>query len=62
MLRNYIIMAFRNLVRQKGFSLINLAGLATGIASCLLITLFVSSELSFDRHWTCNQPAALSIY
>ena len=50
MLKNNIIIAFRNLVRQKGLSFINLAGLAIGIASCLLIILFVSSELSYDRH------------
>ena len=50
MLKNHIVIAFRNLIRQKGFSLINLAGLTIGIASCLLIILFVSSELSYDRH------------
>ncbi len=50
MFRNHIITAFRNLVRQKGYTLINVAGLAIGIASCLLILLFVTSELSYDRH------------
>ena len=50
MLKNQIVIAFRNLVRQKVFSLINLAGLTIGIASCLIIILFVSSELSYDRH------------
>ena len=50
MFKNQIITALRNLMRQKGFSLINLAGLTIGIASCLLIILFVSSELSYDRH------------
>ncbi len=50
MLKNHLVIAFRNLIRQKGFSLINLAGLTIGIASCLLIILFVSSELSYDRH------------
>ncbi len=50
MLRNQIITAFRNLTRQKGYSFINVAGLTIGIASCLLILLFVTSELSYDRH------------
>ncbi len=50
MFKNHLVIAFRNLIRQKGFSLINLAGLTIGIASCLLIILFVSSELSYDRH------------
>ncbi len=50
MFRNHIVIAFRNLIRQKGFSLINLAGLTIGIASCLLIILFVSSELSYERY------------
>jgi len=49
MLRNYITVALRNIRKHKGFSLINIAGLAIGIASCLLILLFVRSELSYDR-------------
>ena len=49
MWRNYLIVALRNIRKHKGFSLINIAGLAIGIASCLLILLFVQSELSYDR-------------
>jgi putative ABC transport system permease protein len=49
MWRNYITVALRNIRKYKGFSLINIAGLAIGIASCLLILLFVQSELSYDR-------------
>ena len=49
MFRNYITVALRNIRKHKGFSLINIAGLAIGIASCLLILLFVQSELSYDR-------------
>ena len=49
MWRNYLIVALRNIKNHKGFSLINIAGLAIGIASCLLISLFVQSELSYDR-------------
>lgn len=50
MLKNYLIIAYRNLIRQKGYSLINIAGLTIGIASCIMILLFVSSELSYDRY------------
>jgi putative ABC transport system permease protein len=49
MWRNYLTIAIRNIRKYKGFSLINIAGLAIGIASCLLILLFVQSELSYDR-------------
>jgi len=49
MFKNYFIVAFRNLLKRKGFSLINILGLATGMAVCLLIVLFVQSELSFDK-------------
>jgi putative ABC transport system permease protein len=49
MFRNYLISAIRNIRKHKGFSLINIAGLAIGIASCLLILLFVQSELKYDR-------------
>ena len=50
MFKNYFKVAFRNLLKRKGFSLINILGLATGMAVCLLIVLFIQSELSFDRH------------
>jgi putative ABC transport system permease protein len=49
MFKNYLKIAFRNLRKQKGFSLINISGLAIGMACCLLILLYVSDELSFDR-------------
>ena len=49
MFRNYLIIAVRSLFRQKGFSLINILGLAIGLASALLILLWVQDELSFDR-------------
>lgn len=50
MFKNYFKIAFRNLLKRKGFSLINILGLATGMAVCLLIVLFIQSELSFDKH------------
>ncbi len=49
MIRNYLRVALRNLVRHKTFSLINLLGLAIGMACCILILLFIRSELSYDR-------------
>ncbi|RFS15293.1 ABC transporter permease [Emticicia sp. C21] len=50
MLSNYLTIAFRNLLRHKGFTAINILGLAVGMASCLLIVLFVTHELSYDRY------------
>ncbi len=50
MLRNYLKIALRNLLRQKGYAFINIAGLAVGIACCLLIVLHVYDELSYDRY------------
>jgi putative ABC transport system permease protein len=49
MLKNYLRIAFRNLIRFKIYSFINIAGLALGIAACILILLFVKDELSFDK-------------
>jgi len=48
MLKNYFRVAIRNLWKDKGFSAINIIGLAAGLATCLLITLFVVDELSYD--------------
>lgn len=50
MYKNYLKIAFRNLWKSKGFSTINIIGLAIGLATCLLIMLFVLDELSFDRY------------
>jgi len=50
MLKNYFKIAFRNLLRHKGFSFINIAGLAIGLACCILVALFIIDELSYDRY------------
>ena len=50
MLKNYILTAIRSLLRNKGFSTINILGLSIGLASFILITLYVYHELSFDRY------------
>ena len=52
MLKNYIKIAFRNLLRFKAYSLINLFGLALGLTISILILLFVTDELTFDRFHT----------
>ncbi len=49
MLKNYLKIALRNLLRHKGYSFINLAGLAVGMACCMLILLYVRDELRYDR-------------
>ena len=49
MIRNYLKMAVRNLWRNKGFSAINIIGLALGLATCLLLLLYVFDDLSYDR-------------
>ncbi|MDQ3845797.1 MAG: ABC transporter permease, partial [Bacteroidota bacterium] len=52
MFRNYFKTAFRSLQRYKSYSIINILGLAIGIAVCLIIFLIVQFELSFDRFHT----------
>ena len=49
MLWNYLKIAVRNLKKQKGYSIINISGLAIGMACCMLILLWVQDELSYDR-------------
>jgi putative ABC transport system permease protein len=49
MIKNYLIVAWRNIKRQKVYSFIKIFGLSIGIAACILIYLFVVDELSFDR-------------
>src|SRR5690349_10967985 len=49
MLRNYINVAIRNILKHKFFSFINIIGMTIGITSCLLIVIYISDELSYDR-------------
>ncbi|MBX7152029.1 ABC transporter permease, partial [bacterium] len=58
MVQNYLKIAFRNLIKHKTYSLINISGLAIGITCCLLIVLYIRDESSFDRH----HDNAASIY
>ncbi|TAH21007.1 MAG: ABC transporter permease [Cytophagales bacterium] len=58
MIQNYFKIAIRNLWRNKIFTFINVLGLALGLTACLLISLFIYDELSFDRF----HPHADNIY
>jgi len=49
MFKNYLKIALRNFIRQKGYMFINVAGLAIGVACCIMIMLWVQDELSYDR-------------
>ena len=51
MFANFIKIALRNLARNKVFSSINIFGLAAGLATCLLIILYITDELSYDKHF-----------
>jgi len=55
MLRNYIIIALRLLVKNMVFSLINILGLSTGIACCILITLYIQDELNYEKGFADRQ-------
>ncbi|NKB69298.1 MAG: FtsX-like permease family protein [Candidatus Latescibacteria bacterium] len=50
MLRNYLVIAWRNLYRNRLYAAVNIVGLAVGLAACLAIVLYVRFELSYDRH------------
>lgn len=50
MFKNYLLLALRQLRKNRGYSFINIFGLATGLGVCLLIVLYVTDELSYDRY------------
>src|SRR5882672_9666858 len=49
MLRNYFKIMLRNFLKRKTFTLINLFGLATGMAICLLVVLYIQNEVGYDN-------------
>lgn len=51
MLKNYIKVAWRHILKNKGFSAINIGGLAIGLASCLLLLLYINYEWGYDRQF-----------
>ena len=50
MFKNYLTIALRHMSRQKAYTFINVFGLASGFAACILILLYVQNELSYDKH------------
>jgi putative ABC transport system permease protein len=54
MIANYLKIAFRNLTKRKGYTLLNIFGLAVGITCCLLIFQYVSFERSYEKFNTVN--------
>jgi putative ABC transport system permease protein len=50
MWKNFLKIAYRNILRHKGYSFINIAGLAIGMACCIVIMLWVLDELSYDKY------------
>ena len=50
MIKNYLKTGLRNLWKNKAYSTINIVGLASGLAVCLLITLYVVDELGYDKY------------
>jgi len=62
MFKNYLITAYRNIIRFKLSSLINIIGLALGLASCILIFLYVYYELTFDRFFPNRENIYLVQY
>lgn len=51
MIKNFFIVAWRNLLRRKSFSFINITGLAIGMAAAILILLWIENEMNFDRFY-----------
>ncbi|WP_430906815.1 ABC transporter permease [Maribacter sp. 2-571] len=58
MFKNYVKIAWRNLLKNKGYSLINIGGLALGMAVTLIIALWVTEELSYNRYFTNKDRVA----
>ena len=58
MLRNYLVIAYRNFLKQKSYTLINVIGLAVGLSSAICIFLYVEDELSYNS----NHPDSENIY
>ena len=50
MFRNYLTIVYRNTLRHKGYAVINVLGLAVGMACCILILLYVQDELGYDKY------------
>ena len=63
MLKNYLKIAFRNLHKFKGYSLINILGLAIGMVCCIFILLYIQHELSYDTfHEKANDIYRIALH
>ena len=60
MLKNYMTVAFRALANNRAFALINILGLAIGMAACLLLLLFVRYETTYDQ-WLPGHETAYQV-
>src|SRR5882757_4334091 len=61
MFRNYWKIAFRHVLRNKGFSFLNISGLAIGMASAILILLWIQNEVSYD-HFHANTERLYQVW
>ncbi|MDO6719899.1 ABC transporter permease [Psychrosphaera sp. 1_MG-2023] len=61
MLKNYLLTAWRNIIKNGMFSAINILGLALGLMSCILITLFVREETGYDK-WLPNSERVVRMH
>ena len=52
MFKNHLLIAWRNLIKNKVYSFINIFGLTVGLCACLVIATVVIDELSYDRQWS----------
>lgn len=52
MFKNYFKISWRNLMKQKMYSIVKVGGFAIGVAACLLIAMFIKDELAYDNHYT----------
>ena len=50
MIKNYLKVAWRNLMKSKIFSFINIIGLSVGLTCCMLITVYLYNEVSYDKY------------
>jgi putative ABC transport system permease protein len=55
MIKNYLTIAIRNLLKHKTFSAINVFGLSVGIACCVLLSLFIKDEFSYEKHFNGHE-------
>ncbi|TPN88015.1 ABC transporter permease [Aquimarina algicola] len=61
MFKNYLKIAWRNIAKDKFFAFIKIAGFALGIAACILISLYIKDELSYDKHYE-NKDRIFRVY